>query len=192
MRNLASRIRRAAPWTWFAAANAVAITAYFLLPGDVLPKAVFVAIGLASGITILRRARTTSGPRVWVAFGATQIAWATGDAIWAAYEITGGPAPYPSFADVLYLAGYPLMMYGVVAHTLRQVGDDARKVLVDAGMIALVLAIGGWELVVRPYVAQAHLTPGEDFVGFLYPAMDLALASVSLILLHGSGARSAS
>ncbi|HYP25071.1 MAG TPA: PAS domain S-box protein, partial [Actinomycetota bacterium] len=39
---------------------------------------------------------------------------------------------------------------------------------------------------------QAHLTPGEDFVGFLYPAMDLALASVSLILLHGSGARSAS
>ncbi|MDQ4124046.1 MAG: PAS domain S-box protein, partial [Actinomycetota bacterium] len=68
----------------------------------------------------------------------------------------------------------------------------AKKVFLDAGMIALLLAIAGWELVLRPYVARADLTPGEDLIGLLYPTMDLALVSVSVILLHGTGARSAS
>lgn len=190
---LISHFQRGPAWVWFGALNALAIAAYFAAPRGLVPTTIYTFVGLASGIAILVKARTSGHPAAWYAFAATQLLWVTGDVVWAAFPfVTGHDAPYPSIGDAFYLAAYPAAVAGVVMHTLRQVGDDAKKVLLDAGMVALILAIAGWELVVGPYLAKAHVTALDDLVSFLYPAFDLALLSVSVVLFHGAGARSAS
>ena len=193
MRSLPSAFSRVPAWTWFAALNAVAIAAYFVAPKRLVPTAIYSCVGFASGFTILVKGRSSAHRTAWYAFAATQLLWASGDALWAAFPLVSGhEAPYPSIGDLFYLAAYPVAIAGVIAHTLRQVGDDAKKVVLDAGMVAAVLAIAGWELVVAPHLADANVSAGDDLVAFLYPAFDLALVSVSVILFHGAGARSVS
>ncbi|HYO60529.1 MAG TPA: PAS domain S-box protein [Actinomycetota bacterium] len=192
MSPLSAIFRRGPAWAWFAAVNAVAIAAYFAAPRGFAPMTIYACIGFASGIALLVRARTSEHRAAWYAFAATQLLWASGDVAWATFPLVSGhDAPYPSIVDVFYLAAYPAAVAGVIMHTLRQVGDDAKKVLLDAGMVALIFAIAGWELVVGPYLANAHVAP-DDLVSFLYPAFDLALLSVSVVLFHGAGARSLS
>lgn len=193
MSSLLSILRRGPVWAWFAALNAVAIAAYFVSPRGLVPTTIYGCVGFASGIAILVKARSSGHRAAWYAFAATQLLWASGDVARAAFPLVGGrDAPYPSVVDAIYLAAYPVAAAGVIVHTLRQVGDQAKKVLLDAGMVALVLAIAGWEVVVGPYVADAHISAPDDLVAFLYPAFDLALLSVSVVLFHGAGARSVS
>jgi len=96
------------------------------------------------------------------------------------------PLPYPSLADLLYLAGYGLIVAAMVAAAaargaLRQRGD-----LLDAAVLTLGLAILSYAVIIGPHVgADPDLTLAGRIVSIAHPLIDLALASVAAILLMG-------
>jgi hypothetical protein len=70
-----------------------------------------IAAAGAAGITCIRTARF-SGPqqeRMWRLLGASALSWGSGQAAWTWYEtVLHRDVPFPSLADVGYLAAVPL------------------------------------------------------------------------------------
>jgi signal transduction histidine kinase len=120
------------------------------------------------------------------AFGFTAIA----DGIWQGYIWTTGSAPYPSIADVLYLAGYPLFFIGALM-LIR--GSRPRKGdVLDGLMLGTVAAFLIWILLVAPIANDAGSPVLARAVSAVYPTMDVLLVIGLATLFITSRARSLS
>jgi hypothetical protein len=70
-----------------------------------------IAAAGAAGITCFRTARFSNPrqTRMWKLLGASALSWGSGQTAWAWYEtVLGREVPFPSLADVGYLAAVPL------------------------------------------------------------------------------------
>ena len=142
-----------------------------------------VLLGLVATLTALRVAsrpaldRATQ--RAWrllaIAFGC----WWAGDLIWFLYEIVLGQDPFPSLADLGYLAFYPCAARALLSFpspTRRR--SDWTKLGLDAVTVVLCAAMGIWYLVVGPTV---HEHPAQG----LATALNLAYPIGDLLVLFG-------
>ena len=170
------------------------VTLYFIVQGALAHALIYSLIGLSSATLILIRARTMSSGRTpWLLIGSMQLLWAVGDLVWMGYEhVLHQPAPYPSIADVFYLAAYPVAMVGFVSFLRRRAGRQAAIVFKDALVVALLVGLSAWQLVVQPYLQASRLLSSGDIVGISYPIMDVLLLAATAALFVGPGANSPS
>ena len=189
-----SRVRAIPAWLLAFAVGLPLVGVYFIMPGEYGHASIYSLIGLTSATVILLRARTMSKGRLpWLVLGSMQLLWALGDLIWIGYELRGiRPIPYPSIADVFYLAAYPIGMIGFVLYVRRRAGKHSSGVLKDATIFALLAGLSAWQLFVQPYLDASGLSNSGDMVGISYPIMDALLLAVSVALFVGPGANSAS
>ena len=170
-------LRGAAAANAFLLLGAVATGVYFVLPER--PQAVwYVLIGAAAVVALVvgPRLYLTSDRLPWYLFAAGVGCWVAGDAIFDYYDVQlGREPPLPSVADILYLAGYPLLVAGVIV-LLRKLGVIAGRIaLVDAAIVFVGLGLVQWIFVVDPYTHETGLTLNERVFGGAYPAMDVLL-----------------
>lgn len=140
---------------------------------------VYDAVVLAAAIACLLRARAVPRERVaWLLIGAAVLFWAAGEAYWTAFILDDAEAPYPSWADGLYLLFYPLAWAGLAmlvrarAHELdwRRWSDGAIAAL---GTAALLTAF------VFDYVADRTTGSGiEVATSLAYPLGDIVLLAL--------------
>jgi diguanylate cyclase (GGDEF)-like protein/PAS domain S-box-containing protein len=119
--------------------------------------------------------------RAWRILAAAFCAYFLGDLLWLYYENIAETAPFPSFADLGYLAFYPLALWGLISFPCqpRSRGENL-KLWLD---LATVLLGGGmviWYLVLRP-------TANSDDT-FLLTSLSLAYPVGDLVLLFGIAA----
>ncbi|HEY0939591.1 MAG TPA: ATP-binding protein [Steroidobacter sp.] len=98
-----------------------------------------IAAALAA-ISSIRAAASVHGCEraAWLLFAAGAIAWAAGQIIWNVYEIyLGVRAPFPSYADMAYLAFSLLMIAGLFV--LRATQGERRLTCLRAANLALLL-----------------------------------------------------
>jgi len=173
-------------------AGALAIVIYFLLPPD--EQSIFyVAIGGASVAAIFVGAARNlpQGRRLpWQLFAFGLLGQVAGDAIFAFYEVAlNREPPSPSVADAFYLAGYPLLVLGLVL-VLRELGaQTSRTAILDTVVIFSAVALVQWVFFVDPY---NHMRFGTEFareVAMAYPVMDALLLVALAQLLVGPGGR---
>jgi signal transduction histidine kinase len=171
----------------FLAIGAAAIALYFLIGFE--GKAIwYVAIGIASvaavfvGASQLERGRTA-----WYLFGFGLLAAVGGDAISGYYEVfLDREPPVPSSADVFYLAGYPLIIVGIVL-LLRDLGVHRSWIgVLDSVIVTVAVGIVQWVFFVEPY-AHSSLRTTTRLVGIGYPTMDLLLLVALAQVLLGAG-----
>ena len=123
----------------------------------------------------------------WILIGLGVVMWGLGESNWR-YYVSIGQAPFPSTADIGYVA-FPLLIFtGLLLQPSSESGSKRLLVLMDS-LIAMgsILAIA-WYLLLGS-LAQA---PGEanlaKFLGLYYPISDMALLScVVFLLLRGQG-----
>jgi signal transduction histidine kinase len=116
--------------------------------------------------------------------------FAIADAIWEAYVLTSGEAPYPSMADAFYLMAYPLFFIGVLV-LLR--GSRPRKGdVLDGLMLATAVSLLIWTLVVEPVASQAGSSALARAVTAAYPTMEVLLVIGLSTMLFASRVRSLS
>jgi len=186
-----TRVRGIQAWVAVLVVGVLLTGAYFMVSGTVGQASIYFLVGITSATVILFRSRTMSKGRLpWVLLGLMQLLWAIGDLIWDGYELLGLPLPYPSIADVFYLAAYPVGMIGFVLYVRRRAGKQATGVLKDATIFALLAGLSAWQLVVQPYLEASGLLNSGDIVGISYPIMDVLLLAVSAALFVGPGANS--
>jgi diguanylate cyclase (GGDEF)-like protein len=127
----------------------------------------------------------------WVLMAVGQASFVAGDLLWNWYEAIG-ESPFPSFADVLYLAGYPFIALGLLLLIRRRLGDGDRGGLLDAAILTTASAILSWTFLIQPQLAAADLDPLALAISLAYPVFDLLLIGVAMGLLVTPGARTPS
>jgi diguanylate cyclase (GGDEF)-like protein len=140
---------------------------------------VYDAVVVCAGLGCLLRA-SRGGPErgAWIAIASSIFAWAAGEIWWTLY-IEGNPnAPYPSPADLGYLAFYPLAVLGLYLLVRARVGELDRRLWMDGLIAALGTGALGAALLFE-FVADHTSGSGVEVATTLaYPFGDVLLVSL--------------
>jgi diguanylate cyclase len=130
-------------------------------------------------------------PMPWILMAVGQALFVAGDLAWNWYEVIG-ENPFPSVADVLYLAGYPFIAAGLFLLIRRRIGDGDRGGLLDAAILTTAAAIVAWTFLIQPQLVGSDLDTVSLAISLAYPVGDLILIGMAMGLLTTPGARTAS
>lgn len=166
---------------------------FLLVPGIALETKVAVnavtypVSSLGAGLLfVLVGARRAARGRIgWLCFGAGVVVWGVGEVIWQWYSLAGRAVPYPGVADAFYLAGYPLMLTGVLLMPHVRPGRYERlRLSLDASAGTVALAGVAWTLYLGDLMAfDPEASFLENAVNALYPVGDLVLLVAVMILV---------
>ena len=147
------------------------------LYGNWVHNAVLAACAL---LVLGRAAFEPVARRAWLAFGSALFVWFIGSAAWSVAYGGQPEAPYPTFADVLWLLWYPLVAVGVFYLIRVRVPQFELHRWMDGIAVTLVALAAGFALVVQP--AAEHKTVGllAAIVAFSYPVLDVLLIGAVL------------
>ncbi|HEX9237025.1 MAG TPA: ATP-binding protein [Actinomycetota bacterium] len=153
---------------------------------------VFNLIGASAVVAILvgvRRNRpTVRGP--WVLFAVGQGLFVAGDVLAYNYvRFFHRPLPFPSVADVLYLAVYPALVAGLLILIRHRSPGRDRAGLIDSLIISIGLALVSWVVLMAPYAGDHSLSIMRKLISIAYPLMDVLVLAVAARLAVGSGKR---
>jgi len=179
-------IRREPYLLWLVAGLAL-VGGYFLMPLEIQNLMAPVMSMTVAGVILLRSLRFSGGLRVaWALIGAAFLLTAAGDILWVLFDVVWEIEPFPSVADVVYLAFYPVIAAGlVVLIRWHKAGD--RESVVDAFIVAIGAAVLAWVFVMSPYIFDGSMTLFEKLVSVAYPAGDLLLLAVVVRLVFARG-----
>ncbi len=123
----------------------------------------------------------------WWLLGAACASWAVGEATWTWYEVVlDVEVPYPSWADVGYLAGTPLAVAAFACHPAAHNRRHRLRLLplLDAVAAATALLLVSWILVLNPlWDASGGMSLG-DLVAVAYPFGDVVILVLLVLALR--------
>jgi diguanylate cyclase (GGDEF)-like protein len=152
----------------------------------------YLSVSLSSAVMVfLGCARNQPRPRLrlpWLLLGIGQAVYAAGDACFYFLHDLVGNDEFPSPADPLYLAHYPLVVAGLVLLIrLRSPGRDLPGLL-DAAALAVVATMLSWLYLIGP-LARIDAPLEVRIFSVAYPVMDLALLVFSFRLILAPSSR---
>jgi len=173
----------------YAVEMTVLIAGYYALPS--LRIVTWTALGLSgvaaivAGVVINRPARKAP----WLLLAAANLSFAIGQLIFLVFSaVLKERLPFPSVADVFYLATYPLYAAGLLIFIRWRTSGRDRRSLLDALTLSCGLALLSWVYLILPYVHSHQLTAPEKAFSIAYPIGDvLVLAMLARLLAPGSG-----
>jgi len=185
-----SRISDERLWTSAAVIGLGLWLAYTLIPsayvttrnGIIYP---LVEFGAVVGIVVGVRRYRPGTPWAWLLIAGGVASWLVGDIVWVAYELAGA-VPYPSLADVFYLAGYLWVTAGLILAVVRRGRSLNLRALLDAATIAVAAGFMAWIYLVQPTLADSSITTAEKVVTVAYPVADLLLLAVAARFVMGA------
>jgi hypothetical protein len=150
----------------------------------VLPFAAAAACGLAA---CRHRGR---GRLAWALIAAGLVSWGTGEALWLIIELVLHRSPFPSVADVGYLAGFPLAAAGIVLFpVVREQGRHSPlRSLLDALLVSVSVFLVGWVTVLHPLIEASSGRMIDQVISLAYPLCDVALVAV-VVFVSGNPMR---
>ncbi len=140
------------------------------------------AVGaIVVGIRLWRPARV----RAWMMLAAGVALQSVGDVIVTLLTGSDGVEPFPSVADVAYLAGYAIVVVGILELAWGGNREHDRVAWVDALVVAAAASIFVWVLVIRPEISSSA-DAASGLVAAAYPFLDVVqIAVVAHLLLGG-------
>ena len=183
------RFSRHAWWMYLALMAPIMV---LYLAGPLNAGPVYNVIGFSGCIAIVvgvRRHKPVARlPWYLIALGTTF--FVAGDVLAYNYRAFFGTAlPFPSVADALYLAVYPLTTAGLlllIRH--RNPGRDWAS-LVDSMIVTIGLALLSWVFLIAPYAQDSTLHLGTKLVSIGYPLGDILMLGVAVRIAVGGGRR---
>jgi diguanylate cyclase (GGDEF)-like protein len=146
---------------------------------DLLRDILYDAVVLGSGVACLVRAPAFPRERrAWVLIGLAILLWGAAEVYWTAFIDDNPNAPYPSPADVLYLAFYPLAAAGLTMLVRARAHEINWRLWMDGAIAALGTAALGAAFVFDFVAEKASGTTLQILTTLAYPLGDLALVAM--------------
>jgi len=126
---------------------------YFLLPSAAMQNVYFDLVGYSAVVVIIVGVRIhhPTRPLYWYVFAVGLLLLVFGDTIWTYYEnVLLVEAPFPSMADLSYLAAMPCLAAGLVLMFRRRMPGREWVDLINALIIATVAGMLSWILLASP------------------------------------------
>ncbi|MGC1164589.1 MAG: GGDEF domain-containing protein [Solirubrobacterales bacterium] len=137
------------------------------------------AVVVCAGLACLTRARDADRERAaWIFIGASVLAWAAGEIYWTAYIEANPDAPYPSPADVGYLAFYPLAAAGLYKLLRARANELDWRLWMDGLIAALGTAALGAALIFEFVADRTSGSALQVATTLAYPLGDIILLSL--------------
>lgn len=167
-------------WKYASLGGLLLIAIYFFLPNVNSQNVDYAVLGTASVVFILvgvhiNQPKNRMG---WYLVAAAGAFFTLGDDVYSIYSILHVTVPFPSYADALYLPGYPLLFLGVLSLTRGAGSSSQREDTADALIVALGALALSWHFLMNSYVHDSGLTNFGLAVYMAYPIMDIALVFV--------------
>jgi len=146
-----------------------------LLP--ILDTITIVSSGLAAA-SMLLTAQHSQGrsKKAWTLLAAALIFNTFGEASWAVIEVVLHQNPFPSVADIGYLAFYPLFAVGILLLPEEPLSSrEKQKILLDAAIVIVSAALVFWVFLIDPIVASTKGITIKLLFAAAYTIMDLIL-----------------
>jgi diguanylate cyclase len=147
------------------------------VPSSLLDDWLFEFLVVAAGAGILIRVALVGTERLaWSMIGVGALAWAAGDIYYLMAFSDGAEVPYPSVADGLYLAFYPLVYAGVLLLVRARVRRFHASQWLDGLATALIVAAVGAAVLMPPIIAGSEgSTSAAVATNLAYPLGDLVI-----------------
>lgn len=137
--------------------------------------AIFVTL---TSILVCRFKKTGSHGKAWLLFLGSATSWFIAETLWTVYELVYNVNPFPSMADVFYIAGYPFL-FGFLIYYLKPVKRAAtRKMIVTAVIISTAISIPS---IYMAYSFDPSIPPLENALATAYPIADAIVFVPALI-----------
>jgi hypothetical protein len=134
-----------------------------------------------SAVLVLARAAYEPATRkAWLAFGLAMLSWSIGSISWSLVYGSRSVAPYPTFADVLWLSWYPLMAIGITLLIKVHLPRFELHRWLDGLAVTLLVLAAGFALIIQPVAAQSSRGTLATVIDFSYPVMDVLLIGAIL------------
>ncbi|MEX1006938.1 MAG: EAL domain-containing protein [Acidimicrobiia bacterium] len=159
---------------WFVALGCLATGLVMLDSSDAGRSFAFDALALiAAGGAVYGILRNRPDRRFsWLFLAIGLVLFAAGDVVWdLATRGAGASTAYP-WADVLYLAAYPLLAFALYQLARRHFRRDT---VVDSAIVALAVSAVIWQWAVTPVIQHSQGATMERIVTATYPIMDVVL-----------------
>ena len=175
----------------------VALFALLVLTGNPTPRLAVVISNVvqslapaSAAVGCWYAARRASGSpqqaKGWNLLGASAASWSLGQVVWTYYEVSGVGAPFPSLADLGYLAAMPLALAGIWKLSDRMAGTLTSTwgvSVLDALIIAGGLLAISWPLVLGPIWEADGESIALFALSLTYPIGNLIVGSVALLAI---------
>jgi two-component system, cell cycle response regulator len=155
---------------------------------DIIGTAVYDGVVLGAGLACLVRASAYGRERwAWILIGLAILAWGAAEVYWAVAIEDNPDAPYPSLADVGYLAFYPLAYIGLAMLVRARANELNWRLWMDGTIAALGTAALGAAFVFDFVAEKAEGSAIEIATTLAYPLGDIAMLAmvVGVIALTG-------
>jgi diguanylate cyclase (GGDEF)-like protein len=137
------------------------------------------AVVVSAGLACLLRARAAEGERgAWLAIAAAVLCWAASEIYWTAVLLHDPSPPYPSPADIGYLAFYPLAAAGVYLLVRARAHELDWRLWMDGLIAALGTAALGAALVFEFVVERTSGTTVQVVTTLAYPLGDILMLAL--------------
>jgi PAS domain S-box-containing protein len=194
-----------APWSgardykvfvWAAAGTIIVVAGFvawtgFRIGGDTVTIAVddigegvaaFVAVACCAVAAKRGGGRQRLG---WTLLSTSAFAWGLGEVVWCVYEVGMGVAvPYPSAADIGFLAAIPLAAAGILAFFTASRGTSTRlRLWLDGAIVGLALMFVAWTFGLSAVWADVD-RPLEKLANLAYPIGDILIGSILVLAIR--------
>jgi two-component system cell cycle response regulator len=141
------------------------------------------AIVVFARVALVRQHR-----RGWLMFAIGLGLLCTGDFYYTTQIATLANPPFPNFSDVLYLAGYPVLIAGIAVLLRSRLRRPLLSTWMDAGLGVLAVLMLGTGLLLGAATGTIGTTE-QIVVSLAYPLFDLILLSMIAAVIALTGAR---
>ncbi len=147
-----------------------------------------VPLDLAAGISALLTSRARSlnarTRQAWFWCALAFFADGTGNLGWLIQENLLGAVPSPSWADIGYLAFYPLCMYALLRFPRWRRGwEESLKFWLDVGIVMVAGGTVIWYVLLAPALESPSAGVLDTILSFAYPLGDLVLVFGCAVVL---------
>ncbi|WP_227999531.1 bifunctional diguanylate cyclase/phosphodiesterase [Mycolicibacterium sp. P1-5] len=154
----------------------------------VVNDVISVAVTVPAFVFAVLAARSLEGRRrrAWVALTIALLGWASGEAIWAYYDVRFHEVPFPSIAD----AGYLLFPIGVCAALLFMPVDNRQsrgRLILDGFIVAASLFLVSWVLILHQMYVSDETGRLGLAISVIYPLADILVLTVAAVVVVGAG-----